>query len=186
MTTVRQLLSSDRSGWRIAGKGGFAATDDGVIEVHGGPGLLWYSRESFADFVLRIEWRATGPQDNSGVFLRCPDLQDDPRPAIDRGYEVQIDDRAYDPKTAATGSPLHRTGAVYQLAPALHLLSRPAGQWNAFEITARGPAIAVMLNGQEASRLENGSRQSRGYVALQTHHDGSAVQFRNLTVAPLG
>ena len=51
------------------------------------------------------------------------------------------------------------TGAVYQLAPATKLASKPRGEWNTFEIEAIGPNIKVKLNGEAVSEL--GNRQGR-------------------------
>jgi hypothetical protein len=184
MTAVRTLLTPDLAGWRMAGPGGFRRVSDGVIESHGGSGLFWYVAEVFEDFVLEVEWRVTREEDNSGVFIRCPPLGDSPQPAIEQGYEIQIDDRGVDPERDRLDSPLHLTGAVYKLAPALRRASRPLGEWNVFEITAQGPTIAITLNGEHVSRLENASRNSRGHIGLQNHHEGSAVQFRALRVRP--
>lgn len=178
-------LLSDISGWKMAGAGGFREVGDGVVESFGGSGLLWYAGAIFEDFRLTVEWRLTNDDDNSGVFVRCPPLVDDPGPAIQHGYEVQIDDRGYDPERQALASPLHLTGAIYRLAPASRLLSNPTGQWNTFDVTVSGGTIAVLLNGQPASRLEPALRSPRGHIALQAHHEGSAVRFRNLRVRPL-
>jgi hypothetical protein len=178
----KSLLTSDLGGWRMAGPGGFRRLPDGIVESYGGPGLFWYTCEVFEDFVLSVAWRITQPEDNSGVFLRFPPLSDTPQLAIEQGYEVQIDDRGFDPKHNVFASAFHLTGAIYQLAPAVRRCSRAAGEWNLFEITARGPTLAVKLNDQEVSILENASREPRGYFGLQNHHDGSAVQFRDLYV----
>ena len=112
-------LFSNLDGWRMAGPGGFRRFSDGTIESYGGPGLLWYADEAFEDFLLLLEWRIARIEDNSGVFIRAPPLSDSPQPAIERGYEVQIDDRGVDPVTNLLGSPFHMTGAIYQLAPAV-------------------------------------------------------------------
>ena len=95
---------SSLSGWSHAGPGHFELRD-GVLRSHGGLGLLWFSGQSFGDFELRLDWRTSDRTDNSWVFLRFPDPNDDPRVAIDHGYEVQInDDPDRDPQT---------TGAIY-------------------------------------------------------------------------
>ena len=181
----KRLLTSDLAGWRMAGPGGFHRLSNGILESYGGPGIFWYAHEMFEDFVLSVAWRITHPDDNSGVFLRVPPLSESPQPAIDRGYEVQIDDRGLDPKRNVFGSAFHLTGAIYPLAPAVRRCSRAAGEWNLFEITARGATLAVKLNGQEVSILANASREPRGHIGLQNHRDGSAVQFRDLHVMPL-
>ena len=180
--TVHDLLADGLSGWRMAGQGGFVLVD-GAAESRGGHGLLWYAPAVFGDFDLTVEWRTQGPYDNSGVFLRIPPLADDPAPAIAEGYEVQIDDRGVAPD-GSLDSPLHLTGALYTLAPALARAFRPMGEWNLFEIAARGPAIAVRLNGVPVSRLDHGDRRTAGHVAIQAHHEGSRVQFRTLRLVP--
>jgi hypothetical protein len=174
----------DLSQWRMAGNGGFRAVGE-VIESHGGPGILWYPAVQYGDFVLRIEWRVSDAHDNSGVFLRIPVLTNSPQPAIDDGYEVQIDERGVDPEHSRLDSPLHRSGAIYKLAPAVPGASRPVGAWNAFEIIARGRSISVRLNDVPVSYLENGYRRTVGHLGLQAHHAGSAVQFRGLDIQEL-
>ena len=181
----RELLAPELTGWRMVGRGGFHWTPPGVLESHGGPGLFWYVNEVFDDFILDVGWRTTRPDDNSGVFLRCPPLRDSLNPAIEQGYEVQIDDRGFDPATRRCGSALHLTGAVYRLAPAVPGLSQPVGEWNRFVITARAQSIDVMLNGSAAAHLEGGLRARSGHLALQCHHEGSAVQFRHVAIKPL-
>jgi hypothetical protein len=179
------LLQPDLAGWRMAGPGGFRWAGPGLLESWGGSGLFWYAAEVYADFVLAVDWRLAHADDNSGVFLRCPPLGDSPEPAIRDGYEVQIDDRGCDPADGCTGSAPHLTGAIYRLAPARALLSRPIGAWNRFIVTARGDEIAVTLNGAEVSRLTGGTRNRSGHIGLQNHHEGSAVQFRDLRLRPL-
>lgn len=185
MEDFRPLLTTDLAGWRMAGPGGFRWAEPGVLESFGGSGLFWFADAAFEDFVLKVEWRITRPEDNSGVFIRCPPLQDSPGPAIERGYEIQIDDRGYDPKAKRLDSPLHLTGAIYRLAPASGHLSRPCGEWNEFVIRAEGDSLTVWLNGTPASHLRPALREPRGHIALQNHHEGSAVQFRRLDVMPL-
>jgi hypothetical protein len=176
------LPTDTLAGWRMAGQGGFRVLGGGVIESHGGPGLLWYAQEIYENFVLKLEWRTMIGDANSGVFIRCPPLADDPQPAIDRGYEIQIDDYGVDPEHHTTFSPLHITGAIYKLAPARIVTSFGAALWNELEITARGGTIEVVLNGETVSRLTNASREPRGHVALQAHHEGAEVQFRDLRI----
>ena len=79
------------------------------------------------------------------------------------------------------------TGAVYLLAPASALNSKPLGEWNHYEITAMGPEITVKLNGVQVSQLSGAhGRPLKGHIGLQNHHVGSRVQFRNLFVQKIG
>jgi hypothetical protein len=178
-------LLADLGAWRMAGSGRCVAAAEG-IESEGGPGLYWYARRDFADFVLRLEWRCGAPSDNSGVFIRTPPLDSDWHPAVEQGYEIQIDDRGYDPEARRTGSALHMTGAIYRLAPANALASHPVGAWNSFYIVARGTEITVTLNGiMTASLTRDVGRRRSGHIALQCHHPGASVWFRRLRVQPL-
>jgi len=61
---------------------------------------------------------------------------------------------------------LHVTGSAYKLAPATKVASRPLGQWNAYEIQAKGNDITVILNGQLVSSLKNGNRPTQGYIGF--------------------
>lgn len=178
-------LLADLDGWRMAGEGRFVPAPEGVCS-EGGPGLYWYAPQEFADFALQVDWRSHAITDNSGVFIRTPPLGTDWRPAIDQGYEIQIDDRGYDPETKRTGSALHLTGAIYRLAPAAEFVSRQVGTWNSFRILAQGATVVVTLNGVETARLTRDlGRRRNGHIALQCHHPGSRVQFRNMRIEPL-
>lgn len=172
--------------WRMAGPGQFVleARDHGIIRSEGGMGLFWYTPQTFQDFVLRLEWQASRPDDNSGVFIRFPDPGNDPFVAARDGYEIQIDDRGGDP-AGGFDNPLHMTGSVYGFAPAATLASRLAGEWNTFEITANGSTIAVALNGEVVVNGFVGNRRLDGFVGIQNHGAPSRVAFRNIRIMEL-
>ena len=82
----------------MAGKGNFTVTDDSALRT-GGQGILWYTEKEFDNFVLKLDWKVSDKGDNSGVFVRFPNLDNDPKIAVKEGYQIQIDDGA--------GNPLH-------------------------------------------------------------------------------
>jgi choline dehydrogenase-like flavoprotein len=168
-------------GWKMTGAGRFKEVGGHTLESEGGTGLLWYAQRQFGDFVLKLDWRTFDRFDNSGVYLRFPSLDSDWKVADTQGYEIQIDDRGVD-ESGNEGSALHRTGAIYKLAPATTLASSGVGNWNTFEIEAKGKSIAVRLNGTPVSNLANGNRLLKGHIGLQNHHQGSRVQFRNIRI----
>jgi choline dehydrogenase-like flavoprotein len=185
----KTLGSGGLDGWQMAGFGGFMELGANIIETVDGIGLLWYTREEFDNFTLRLDWRVSFADDNSGVFIRFPalgntDPANDWKPAVDQGYEIQIDDTGKNPDVNPNvfNDPLHRTGAIYKLQPANNLASLPVGQWNAYEIVANGNDIKVTLNGQLVSHLPSGNRSLKGFIGLQNHHFGSKVQFRNIRI----
>jgi hypothetical protein len=183
-----ETLSFDTPGaWAQAGGGRFLSVGPGVLESEGGSGLLWYTPCEFSDFRLLVDWRAHAPEDNSGVFFRFPTAElARQEPDWKAGFEVQIDNRGIDPERHLQGSPLHLTGALYMLAPARTLASRPLGEWNTFDIEARGTRLRVVLNGVEVCTFTAPAHKPRsGRLGLQTHHEGSRVQFRAPRIARL-
>ncbi len=178
----------DLSGWVPVGpKPGEWRAEEGILSVQaGGSGWLRTERE-YRDFVLRLKFRLP-PAGNSGVFLRAPLAGN---PAFD-GLEIQILDHFHEEYRGI--KPAQFTGSIYDLVPARQEGLLPAGQWNAFEITHRGDALTVALNGLKIveadltrlrRRIEDhpGIGRKEGFIGLQSH--GSVVQFRDLLIREL-
>jgi len=155
-------------------------------------GVYWCTQPLPRDFALRIEWRRKEQDDNSGIFIRFPnpDLAHERNTALvaARGFEVQIDELG-----SPDGAPFHRTGAIYgervqgfSLRPA-----RAPGEWNVYEIEARGQNYRVRLNGEVVSTFTNhepnrGKATSAGepsYFGVQAER--GHVDFRNISVKSL-
>jgi choline dehydrogenase-like flavoprotein len=196
----KALFTGSRQGWQMSGGGDFLTIFGSILEARpNGLGLLWYTREVFRNFVLTVDWLSFNPTtsvpggraDNSGVLIRSPALNasnpaNDWQPASDSGYEIQIDDMGFNVDTGQNFSPLHQTGAVYGLAPSSTIASKPAGQWNTFEIEATTALIKVTLNGQLVTNYAipaNNPRRSEGHIGLQCHTGN--VQFQNIMIRSL-
>jgi choline dehydrogenase-like flavoprotein len=196
----KPLFTGSRQGWQMAGGGDFLTIFGSILEARpAGLGLLWYTREVFRNFVLKVDWLSFNPTtsvpggraDNSGVLLRFPALNasdpaNDWKLASDRGYEIQIDDVGFNPDTGQNFSPLHQTGAVYALAPSSTIASKSAGQWNTFEIEATSSLIKVTLNGKLVTNYSipaNSTRGGAGHIGLQCHTGN--VQFQNIIIRSL-
>src|SRR5262249_13306492 len=52
--TAKSVFTGTLAGWQMAGAGGFNVLGD-TLETFGGLGLLWYTREQFANFVLTVD-----------------------------------------------------------------------------------------------------------------------------------
>ena len=159
-------------GWKMAGKGNFTVTEDKSLRS-GGQGILWYTKAMFDNFVLKLDWKVSSEDDNSGVFVRFPSLGNDPKIAVKEGYEVQIDNGA--------GNPLHQTGAIYDYSAPSKLVSNPPGQWNNMEIRVIKQSYSISINGEKINNF-TGDRQVSGYIGLQSHDDKSNVFFRNIEI----
>ena len=187
----RQLFNGrDLSGWEHVGPGGFVV-EDGMLKTQGGMGLLWYTGEKVGDALLRVVYRVTREEDNSGVFIRIADRPPDPWFAVHHGYEVQI---------LATGDEWHRTGCIYSLSRAEAQAQRPPGEWTVMEVGLRGALVEVTLNGVQVTTFdpagpvppraadyepERGPRPDHGYIGLQNHDADSMVYFREVSVEAL-
>jgi choline dehydrogenase-like flavoprotein len=196
----KPLFTGSRQGWQMAGGGDFLTLFGTILEARpNGLGLLWYTREVFRNFMLKVDWLSFNPTtnvpggraDNSGILLRFPALNaSDPATdwmlASNSGYEIQIDDMGFNPDTGQNFDPAHQTGAVYALAPSAKLASRPAGQWNTFEIEALSTLIMVTLNGQLVTQYAippDTTRGRAGHIGLQCHTGN--VQFQNIMIRSL-
>jgi 3-keto-disaccharide hydrolase len=161
-------------GWKMAGDGRFVIVESDIaLQSDKGGGLLWYAEKEYKNFILKLEWKVSDECDNSGVFVRFPDPDDNPNIAVREGYEVQIDSKA--------GDPIHQTGAIYDFAAQSRIVSKPTGQWNTMEIQALDQSYIVIINGEKVTEF-TGSKMTEGYVGLQAHDDKSKVSFRYIMV----
>ena len=161
-------------GWKMAGDGRFVIVESDItLQSDKGGGLLWYAEKEYKNFILKLEWKVSDEGDNSGVFVRFPDPDDNPNIAVREGYEVQIDSKA--------GDPIHQTGAIYDFAAPSRIVSKPMGQWNTMEIQALDQSYIVIINGEKVTEF-TGSKMTEGYVGLQAHDDKSKVSFRYIMV----
>src|SRR5689334_977639 len=72
----------------MCGPGTFVLRDKMIVSK-GGMGLLWYTKKKFRDFTLRVDWKPSQREYNSGVFVRFADPDDDQWIAVNTGYEIQ-------------------------------------------------------------------------------------------------
>jgi hypothetical protein len=166
-------------GWCMAGPGKFVLVEYGKsLHSEGAMGLLWYTKKKYKDFVLKIDWKVSRTNDNSGIFIRFSNPDNDPWIAVNTGYEIQIDDMAM-----PDGNPLHKTGAIYNFAaPSNAAASKPVGQWNTFEIEVTGQKYSITLNGEKAIAEFTGNRNTEGYIGMQNHDAYSHVSFKNIMI----
>ncbi|MFL6356806.1 MAG: DUF1080 domain-containing protein [Nitrososphaeraceae archaeon] len=165
-------------GWRMAGPGKFVFIEyDKSLQSEGGMGLLWYTKKKYKDFVLRIDWKVSRTNDNSGIFIRFSNPDNDPWIAVNTGYEIQIDDLAM-----PDGNPLHKTGAIYNFAAPSNPQSKLISEWNTFEIEATSQKYSIILNGEKVIPEFTGNRLIEGYIGIQNHDADSHVSFKNIRI----
>ncbi|HYV28311.1 MAG TPA: DUF1080 domain-containing protein [Candidatus Eisenbacteria bacterium] len=178
------------NGWTHAGDGAYLVKD-GVLICPEGTGGKLFTEKEFSDFVLRLDYKLQ-PGGNNGVGIRCP-LGAAGEQMAYTGMEIQIlDDKA--PKHAKI-KPWQFNGSIYNIVPAKDGTPK-IGEWNSYEITARGRHIQVVLNGKsivdadlndvrdpETIMKHPGMLRDRGRIAFLGHHDH--VEFRNIRIKEL-
>lgn len=175
--------------WQMAGKGKFVVLraeeeeeeeQSIILRSEGGMGLLWYAKKMYRNFILKLDWKTNHKSDNSGIFVRFPNPDNDPMIAVNNGYEIQIDDLAM-----PDGNPIHNTGAIYGFAAPSYsskqIASKEVGQWNRFEIKVVDQSYSVILNNILITKFV-GNRSLQGYIGLQNHDSKSTVSFRNIMI----
>ncbi len=102
---------------------------------------LW-TKEQFGDFMLELEYRVP-ERANSGVFLRTSDRKD----PVYTGLELQVTNSFGQENLSRGGT----VGSIYDLKAPTVNAAKPAGEWNTYRITCRGPMIIVEVNGQKVN-----------------------------------
>jgi hypothetical protein len=172
-TPITLFNGTDTSGWRLrtgAAPACWSAVDGTLTNSKKCNDIV--SERSFKDFKLHIEFMYPAGS-NSGVYLRGR-------------YEVQIDDSGGKALDAL------RLGGVYGFLRPYVDASRPAGQWQAYDITLVGSRVTVVLNARTIIDNEvipgitggalDSNEAEPGPLMLQGDH--GKVSFRNIVVTP--
>lgn len=173
------------NGWNLDGwsiqNGGRFSVKDGVLKLDGGTGWL-RSDKTYADFKLVIEFRFLEEKANSGVFVRTgPTSKQDKNGWPDNGYQVQCMD-------TLTGKPL-ATMLPYGAPPfqhesdlkALKQAYQPAGEWQTFEISAKGETLEVKLNRVIVTTAKS-IKNREGHIGIQG--ENGLLEFRKIELQP--
>jgi hypothetical protein len=155
----------DKSPWSLS-KDGKTLTCDGV-GIHE---MLLFDRE-VADGVLHVEWRFK-PVDkkgyNSGVYIR-----NSADGAIWHQAQVGTDVGYLFGTTLISGKPAR---IPTNKLPGMQR-AKPIGEWNTFEITAKGKNITLWVNGAVTAEWKS-CEVPRGYLGLEA--EGYVIEFRNV------
>src|SRR5258708_22203483 len=61
----------DLTGWKHVGPGNMTV-EEGIIQTHGGMGLLYWTGETFGNCTIRVVFRMRDENSNAGFFIRIP------------------------------------------------------------------------------------------------------------------
>jgi putative membrane-bound dehydrogenase-like protein len=160
----------DLQGWR--GELQYWTVENGEL-VGRSPGLphntFLVSDLAVEDFRLTLDVKLVGNVGNSGVQFRTTPLEGGEM----RGYQADVG--------------VDWWGKLYEENGRALLWDKPGdehvkgGDWNHYEIEARGSRIRTWLNGQPCVDLDDTAGARRGIIALQLHAgEAMEVRFRHL------
>lgn len=161
---------------------------DGTIRCRAGKGGTLFTKESFRDFTVRLQFQLP-PGGNNGLAIRYVGGGD---PAYE-GCEIQVlDDTA---PQYANAEPWQYHGSVYGVAAAHRGYLRPVGEWNFEEVTVKGSRVTVVLNGTQIldadiatlptnlGERHTGKDRKEGHFGFCGHND--PVAFRDVRIRRL-
>jgi hypothetical protein len=184
----------DLEGWKAIGRDESATTlagftvKDGLLETTSGKGLLWFTKQKIGNATIKVVYKMSNDKGNSGVFIRIPIEPRNEDDAINKGIEVQIDNRDDD---------WHSTGVLYSMTKALARPYKPAGEWNTMEIKLDGLRTIVHVNGvlvtdydgkspvpekKKSFEPDRGPRPAEGYIAIQHHDENCVISFKEISI----
>ena len=146
--------------------------EDGILR-NAPPTTDIISERNFWNFELHVDFRII-QNSNSGIGLRGR-------------YEIQIlEDHGQPPNS-------HGSGALYSRVPPSVNASKPAGEWQSYDIRLVGRTLTVVFNGTKVldkvevegltAIAENADEGEPGPFILQGDH--SYVEIKNFVVTPL-
>ena len=187
---VSVFNGTDLTGW--AGPIDQYEVKDGAIVCKPGKGGTIYTKDEYADYIVRLEIKLP-PGGNNGLAIRYPGKGDT---AYIGMCEIQVLDDS-SPKYAKL-DPRQYNGSAYGMVPAKLGFQKPVGEWNVEEVTVKGSTLKVILNGTtildtDLSKIDPatymakskhpGVTRTNGYFGFAGHSD--PVQFRNIRIKKL-
>lgn len=143
---------------------------DGVL-TNPASGVNLMTTEKYDDFKLHLEFKYPKGS-NSGVYLRGR-------------YEVQVEDNYGRVPNS------HYIGGLYGFLTPNENASKPAGEWQTYDITLVGRRVTVVINGKSVITdalipgITGGALDSKegepGPILLQGDH--GPIEYRNLTIS---
>ena len=154
---------------------------DGVLVCKGQPTGYLYSKQTFANYVLRLQWRFPPAQGgNSGVLLRMTGEHK----IWPRSIEAQLQAGSAGDFWNIGNFPMQVdvTRTKGRNTKKTHGNERPLGEWNEYEITVDGPWVQLRVNGQVLNEAWD-CEIVPGHVCLQS--EGVEIQFKDIRLTVL-
>jgi hypothetical protein len=184
--TVKLFNGKDLSNWNFVVDGNSVSGDqvfyvqNNLIHIKGSPIGYMYTKESYTDYKLHVEWRWVGEATNSGIFLMIAEVGN-PFP---NGIECQLAAGKAGDFVCLGGSDLFEfVNAPGQPRPRFPVVAKAnpssekaVGEWNEANIFVKNGTITVFINGVYQNTGNNSVKS--GHIGLQS--EGKDIEFRNV------
>jgi len=163
--------------WKIPDGGEWTVKNGKIIAKNNleKKGSILWTKESYNDFVLQLDFKMISGNIDSGIFMRGDDKKN---PQIQIGISGSL-------KRDMTGSP-YVPGASYPVeAKNVNKLLRLKG-WNTIKARAVDNKYTVWLNGEEVMNYTMDKANLQGPVGLQLHPGREMeIHFRKIVLGEL-
>lgn len=183
----------NKKGWSIAD--GVLTFDSSKAEGEGDKSLL--TDKQYKNFEIYFEWKVS-EQSNSGFMWGVNEDEKYEFP-YNTGPEIQLlDPEVYKGDEA---NQIHTAGALYDLQAPSSLVTKPAGEWNSYNITIdqdnnlgvvihngveinrfplRGEAWDAMVANSKFATWEGYGKYQKGHLCIQDHP--GVISYRNMKI----
>lgn len=165
--------------------------EDGVLICSSKSLGYLYTKRDYDNFVLKLEWRWPPGKEpgKGGVLIR---MTGEHR-IWPKSLEAQLNVgnagdfwglagyRLSGPAERMQTSDHQEFGKLTNLKKT-KALEKPPGQWNTYEIIAKGDTVTLVINGEEVN-MATGCDLNPGRICLTL--EGSEIHFRNVVVTPV-
>ncbi len=168
---IRLFDGQSLMGWDVKSTEANWHVEEGCIVASEGKTGLLCTTSRFADYELRLEFKADSKV-NSGVFLRTPQKPTDPAKDC---FELNI---APVDNPFPTGSLVGRSKVEPETVGDID-----PEAWHSFHVLLDGDHIQIWLDGKSVVDYKDATRRHSGLIGLQFRE--GAVAFRNIQLRPI-
>ena len=164
---------------------------DGVLVCKGNPLGYLYTNQNYRDFMLKLQWRWPEDKDpgKGGVLIRTtsqnkiwPKSLEAQINAPDAGDFWGLNGYSFSGPDGELESIDHDQFGKLTNLKKTKSMENPPGQWNSYEIIAKGDTVTLIINGEIVNKAINCDLDS-GTICITS--EGSEIHFRNIEITPI-
>lgn len=163
--------------------------DGDVLICSGNPLGYLYTPQSYRDFSLKLQWRwPQGKPGKGGVLIRTtgenkiwPKSLEAQINAPDAGDFWGLDGYSFSSSSGELKSLDHDKFGKLTNLKKTKPMENPPGQWNSYEIIAKGDTVTLIVNGEVVNKATS-CDLAAGTICITS--EGSEIYFRNIEITP--